>query len=80
MLTPYENGSVNLSFNDGPVQESATFTHKGNVLTAEFKNVGGAGALYIVILDTVAKNGYEFVHMASKPAFASKMACLWFAK
>jgi hypothetical protein len=34
VLTPYQDGSVNLSFNNGGVTETAKFSHKGDVFTA----------------------------------------------
>ena len=37
VLTPYQDGSVNLSFNDGGVAETAKFSHKGDVFTASSK-------------------------------------------
>jgi hypothetical protein len=81
VLTPYEDGTVNLSFNKGSPEEQTTFVHKGNVFTAEFQNVGGqAGASLIYIFDTLTNNGYEFAHKPPKPGFAAKITCWWFAK
>jgi hypothetical protein len=34
VLTPYEDGSVNLSFNDGGVEATTKFFHHGDVFTA----------------------------------------------
>jgi hypothetical protein len=81
VLTPYNDSTVVLSFDKGPEVEKTTFTHNGNVFTAEFQNVGGhSGTTLIYILDTISNNGYEFGHMPPKPAFAAKMTCWWFEK
>jgi hypothetical protein len=80
VLTPFDDGTVTLGFNDGAPEEKTAFVHKGNVFTAEFQNVGGqAGTSLIYILDTVTNNGYEFGHKPPKPAFASKITCWWYA-
>jgi hypothetical protein len=81
VLTPYEDGTVILSFNNGPPEEKTTFVHKGNVFTPEFQNISGhQGASLIYILDTITNNGYEFGHVPPKPAFASKITCWWFER
>jgi hypothetical protein len=78
ILTPFENDTVALAFNDGAPAEMTTYSHKGNVFTAEFQNVTGhQGATLIYILDTQTNNGYEFGHLPPKPAFATKMTCWW---
>ena len=57
VLTPYQDGSVNLSFNDGGVMETTKFSHKGDVFTAIFKDVtGSTGAVLIFIIDTITRN------------------------
>jgi hypothetical protein len=81
VLTPYEDGTVTLSFNNGAPEETTTFVHKGNVFTAEFQNVGGrVGFGLIYIFDTITNNGYEFARTPPKPGFAAKITCFWFAK
>jgi hypothetical protein len=80
VLTPYQDGTVNLSFNKGEPQETTAFVHVGNVFTAEFQNIGGqAGASLIYIFDTMTNNGYEFFHKPPKPGVAAKITCWWYA-
>jgi hypothetical protein len=76
VLTPYKDGSVNLSFNKGPVAATTRFSYKGNVFAAEFKNFEEQGGVYLVILDTATKNGYEYVS-SQKTAGAAKIVCGW---
>jgi hypothetical protein len=81
VLTPYNDGTVTLSFDKGEPEEKTTFVHKGNVFTAEFQNISGQqGATLIYIFDTMTSNGYEFGHLPPKPAFAAKMTCWWFER
>jgi len=81
VLTPYQDGSVNLSFNDGAVTETTQFSHHGDVFTAIFKNLNGvANTLYVVIIDTITRNGYEAFDMPGKPGGASKIVCFWYEK
>jgi hypothetical protein len=64
VLTPYQDGSVNLSFNDGGVEATSQFADRGDVFTAIFKDVNGvAGALYILVIDTITRNGYELIDL-----------------
>ena len=78
VLTPYQDGSVNLSFNKGPVEATTKFAHHGDVFVAEFKDFGTQHMLYIVILDTLTKNGYEFVDLPNRTPAATKMTCWWY--
>lgn len=41
VLTPFEDGSVNLSFDKGPVETTSKFVHRDDVFAAEFFNIGG---------------------------------------
>jgi hypothetical protein len=79
VLTPYQDGSVNLSFNDGAVVETARFSHKGDVFTAIFKDVTGAkSTLLAFIIDTITRSGYEVFDHPSRGSGAIKMACWWY--
>jgi hypothetical protein len=78
VLTPFEDGSVDLSFNKGPVKATANFMHKDDVFMAEFANLERAGASYMVVFDTLTKNGYEIVRLPNLPTIATKITCWWF--
>jgi hypothetical protein len=78
VLTPFEDGSVDLSFNKGPVKATANFTHKGDVFMAEFANLERAATSYMVVFDTLTKKGYEIVRLPNLPAIAAKITCSWF--
>ncbi|PWT82908.1 MAG: hypothetical protein C5B58_07435 [Acidobacteria bacterium] len=78
ILTPYQDGSVNLSFNDGDVTETTKFSHKGDVFTAIFKNVtGGRSSLLIFIIDTITRNGYEVFDLPQGSG-SVKITCWWY--
>jgi hypothetical protein len=74
VLTPYQDQSVNLSFNDGGVEATTQFSYHGDVLTAMFQDLNGP-TLYIVIIDTIARNGYEVVQIPGQEAVATKITC-----
>ena len=79
VLTPYHDGTVNLSFDDGAVTETARFSHKGDVFTAIFKDVTGVkGTLLAFVIDTISRNGYEVFDLPSKASGATKMTCWWY--
>jgi hypothetical protein len=80
VLTPYQDGTVNLSFNDGGVEETAKFSHKGDVFTATFQDIGGAkGTLLVYIIDMITRNGYEVFNFPQKQRSGSaKMTCWWY--
>lgn len=79
VLTPYQDGSVNLSFDKGPVEATAKFAHKGDVFSVEFSNVGNMqDYMLIFIFDTLTKNGYEYFRVPGKGFGAAKMTCWWF--
>jgi hypothetical protein len=79
VLTPFQDGSVNLSFDKGPVEATAKFSHHGDVFSAEFDNVNGVqDAMLIFIFDTITKNGYEYFRLPSKGSGAAKITCWWF--
>jgi hypothetical protein len=80
VLTPYEDGTANLSFDKGPIQATAPFTHKGDVFTVIFQNLSGVqGAMLGYIIDTISRSGYEIGQNPSKPAaFAAKLTCYWY--
>lgn len=81
VLTPFNDGSVTLSFDNGPVKEKSIFVHKGNVFSVEFRGLDGvAGASLIYVSDTLTNNGYEVGRAPPKPLFAAKIACRWFEK
>jgi hypothetical protein len=81
VLTPFDDGSVTLSFDNGPVKEKSVFANKANVLSAEFRNLDGvAGTSLIYIVDTLTNNGFEIGRMPPKPLFAAKIACRWLEK
>jgi hypothetical protein len=81
VLTPYQDGSVNLSFNDGGVTETTRFSHKGDVFTAIFKDVtGGNGTLLVFIIDTITRTGYELFDQPGKGSGATKITCWWYQK
>jgi hypothetical protein len=79
VLTPYQDQSVNLSFNDGGAEATTQFTQHGDVFTAIFKNLNGVkDTLYILIIDTITKSGYELGDLPDKHAGAVKMTCWWY--
>ena len=79
VLTPYQDGTVNLSFDKGPVLETASFTHKGDVFSVVFHNVTGTkGAMLGYIIDTITRSGYEIGQKPNGPAFATKVTCWWY--
>jgi hypothetical protein len=79
VLTPYQDGSVNLSFNDGGVEATTQFSHHGDVFTAIFKDLNAhQGTLYVLIIDTITRNGYEVIDMPTKHGGATKMTCWWY--
>jgi hypothetical protein len=82
VLTPYQDGSVNLSFNGGDVQATAPFSHAGDVFSAIFKDLNGvANTLYIVVIDTMTKGGYEIFQFPNRPSGgATKIVCFWYQK
>lgn len=78
VLTPYQDGSVNLSFNkDTDVAATTNFVHKGDVFAAEF-HLGDKGLMLIYIFDTLTKNGYEYFRTPDKGSGAAKITCWWF--
>lgn len=78
VLTPYQNGSVNLSFNkDTDVAGTTNFFHKGDVFTVEF-NLDDKGRMLIYIFDTLTKTGYEYFRTPDKGSGAAKITCWWF--
>jgi hypothetical protein len=79
VLTPYQDGTVHLSFNDGGVTEAALFSHKGDVFTAIFKDVTGVkGALLVFIIDTITRSGYEAFDLPGRSSGATKVTCWWY--
>ena len=79
VLTPYQDGSVNLSFDKGPAEATAKFFHHGDVFTAAFNNLAGVqDYMLIYIFDTMTKNGYEYFRMPGKGFGAGKITCWWF--
>jgi hypothetical protein len=75
VLTPYQDGSVNLSFNKDPdIVATTNFVHKGDVFAAEF-NIGNKGHMLIYIFDTLTKNGYEYFRTPDKGSGAAKLTC-----
>jgi hypothetical protein len=79
ILTPFVDGSVNLSFNSESISAKSKFWRGGDVFVAEFKQLGGqAGADYSVIIDTISGAGYEYVSKPPEPASAIKMTCYFF--
>jgi hypothetical protein len=79
VLTPYQDGSVNLSFNDGGVEARTEFSEHGDVFTAIFKDLNNVrDTLYVLIIDTITRNGYEVFHLPGKPSGATKMTCWWY--
>jgi hypothetical protein len=78
VLTPYKDGSVNLSFDkDKEISATTKFFHKGDVFTAEF-NLDANGSVLIFIFDTITKNGYEYFRSPDKGTGAGKITCWWF--
>jgi hypothetical protein len=81
ILTPYQDGTVNLSFNKGGVAETSHFSHHGNIFTVFFRDISGVkGASLIYIIDTVTREGYEAFEKPGGEAGAAKMICFWFDK
>jgi len=79
VLTPYQDGTVNLSFDDGPVRETTKWTHKGDVFTAIFQRVSGVnGAMLGYIIDAITRNGYEFFQKNDGQSGAAKMTCWYY--
>lgn len=80
VLTPYQDGSVNLSFNDGGVVATTKFSHHGDVFTAIYRDVEGVkGTLMVFVIDTIARNGYEVFYLPARPpGGASKITCWWY--
>jgi hypothetical protein len=79
VLTPYQDQTVNLSFNDGGVDGTTSFSHHGDVFTAIFKDLNGVkGTIYALIIDTITRSGYEVVDIPGKPSGATKMTCWWY--
>jgi hypothetical protein len=76
VLTPYQDGTVNLSFNTGPVSSISKFTYKGDVFFAIFK-IDDRGSSFLYILDNITKTGYEVGVLPDKPSYAAKITCAW---
>jgi hypothetical protein len=75
-LTPYHDGSVNLSFDKNVTIVGTTgFTHKGDVFAAEFHAGGG---MLVYVFDTITKNGYEYFRTADQKFEAAKITCWGF--
>jgi hypothetical protein len=70
---------VNLSFDKGPVEARAKFSHHGDVFTAEFDSFNAVpNGMLIFIFDTITKNGYEYFRLPGKGTGATKITCWWF--